>query len=62
MRDADKRYKANEIVLAIVGQDKELAEKWWTGYNKAFAKSPTEAWDIEPELVMSYLYGKDSYY
>jgi hypothetical protein len=62
MRDPEKRYEANKIVLAIVGQDKELAEKWWTGYNHHFGQTPNETWEIEPEIVMSYLYGIDSYY
>lgn len=30
------KISCNEIVLALVGQDKELAEKWWYGPNKAF--------------------------
>ena len=30
------KITCNEIVLSLVGQDKELAEKWWYGPNKAF--------------------------
>lgn len=62
MRDADKRYKANQMVLDIVGQNEEQARIWWSGYNRHFGKTPNETWEIEPELVMAYLYGKDSYY
>lgn len=48
------KVTCNEIVLALVGQDKELAEKWWYGPNKAFgmqAPITQKAEDVYKYLV-----------
>lgn len=48
------KITCNEIVLSLVGQDKELAEKWWYGPNKAFgmqAPITQKAEDVYKYLV-----------
>lgn len=62
MNEREQRYEANNIVLALVGGDKELANKWWAGYNRHFGQSPEETWKIDHERVMLYLNSRDSYF
>lgn len=44
----------NEILLALVGS-KELVEKWWHSYNKAFGMQPLEMYNIDRRVVIKYL-------
>lgn len=62
MNEREQRYEANRIILAMVGGDKELADLWWTSYNKHFSQSPNAAWQIDHERVMMYLYSMDGYF
>lgn len=62
MHEREQRYEANKIVLALVGQDESLAQKWWETYNRRFCMSPEEAWKIDHEWVLTYLYTHDSYF
>ena len=42
------------IVEALVGE--EFSERWWTSPNRAFdGKTPSEQWELEPDVVFNYL-------
>lgn len=44
----------NPLVLALVGTP-ELAEKWWTTFNRYFNNTPINALEIDPDNVKEYL-------
>ena len=48
------RKRCEALVTAMVG--KELAEKWWTGPNKAFGgDTPEQIYSVAPSAVYAYL-------
>ena len=51
---ANMRARCEALVLAMVG--KELADKWWTGSNKAFnGETPEQMYSVSPDAVYAYL-------
>ena len=48
------RKRCEVLVIAMVG--KELAEKWWTGSNRAFnGATPEQIYSVTPSVVYAYL-------
>ena len=48
------RARCEAFVAAMVGQ--ELADKWWTGSNKAFGgDTPEQIYSVAPSAVYAYL-------
>jgi len=48
------RARCEVLVIAMVGR--ELAEKWWTGPNKAFdGHTPEQIYSVAPSAVYTYL-------
>ena len=48
------RARCEALVVAMVG--KELADKWWTGSNKAFGgDTPEQIYSVAPSAVYAYL-------
>jgi hypothetical protein len=48
------RKRCEALITAMVG--KELAEKWWTGPNKAFGgDTPEQIYSVAPSAVYAYL-------
>ena len=51
---ATMRARCEALVVAMVGQ--ELADKWWTGSNKAFGgDTPEQIYSVAPSTVYAYL-------
>lgn len=51
---ATMRARCEALVVAMVGQD--LAERWWTGSNKAFGgDTPEQIYSVAPSAVYAYL-------
>ena len=51
---ANMRARCEALVTAMVGQ--ELADKWWTGSNKAFGSdTPEQIYSVAPSAVYAYL-------
>ena len=51
---ARMRARCEALVAAMVGQ--ELADKWWTGSNKAFGgDTPEQIYSVAPSAVYAYL-------
>ena len=51
---ARMRARCEALVAAMVG--KELADKWWTGSNKAFGgDTPEQIYSVAPSAVYAYL-------
>jgi hypothetical protein len=51
---ANMRARCEALVTAMVGQ--ELADKWWTGSNKAFGgDTPEQIYSVAPSAVYAYL-------
>lgn len=55
MDESILRKRSEVLVIAFVGKD--LAPKWWDGFNKAFNMTPNEMWAIDHKAVYSYLMG-----
>ena len=48
------RARSEALVIAMVG--KEMADKWWTGSNKAFGgDTPEQIYSVAPSAVYAYL-------
>ena len=48
------RQRCEALVVAMVGQN--LANKWWTGSNKAFdGDTPEQIYSVAPSAVYAYL-------
>ena len=47
------RQRSEALVISLFG--KELADKWWTTYNKAFKHTPEAQWELEYRVVYHYL-------
>ena len=48
------RARCEALVIAMVG--KEMADKWWTGSNKAFGgDTPEQIYSVAPSAVYAYL-------
>lgn len=55
MTDQMKR-RCDLLLEAMIGPN--LVEQWWQSKNRAFdMKTPKEQFDIDPEVVYSYLMG-----
>ena len=51
---ANMRARCDALVVAMVGR--ELADKWWTGPNKAFGgDTPEQIYSVAPSAVYAYL-------
>lgn len=51
---ARMRARCDALVVAMLG--KELADKWWTGPNKAFGDdTPEQMYSVAPSAVYAYL-------
>jgi hypothetical protein len=49
------RRASEQLLLALLGDNKELATQWWTKYNKHWKKTPEEAFKDDPMDVYEYL-------
>ena len=47
------REECQILLESLVG--KNLTEKWWNGYNRAFDKTPEEQFKEDPKVVYDYL-------
>jgi hypothetical protein len=47
------KKRCDILLLSMVGKD--LVERWWNGYNKAFNQTPQKQFDENPQLVYNYL-------
>ena len=51
---ARMRARCEALVIAMVGR--EMAEKWWSGPNKAFCDdTPEQIYSVAPSAVYAYL-------
>ena len=51
---ANMRARCEALVIAMVGQ--AMADKWWTGSNKAFGgDTPEQIYSVSPSAVYAYL-------
>ena len=47
------KKRCDILLLSMVGKD--LVERWWNGYNKAFNQTPKKQFDENPQSVYNYL-------
>ncbi len=58
---ANMRARCEALVVAMVG--KELADKWWTGANRAFGgDTPEQIYSVAPSAVYAYLMKSADYH
>ena len=51
---ANMRARCEALVIAMVGR--EMADKWWTGANRAFGgDTPEQLYSVAPSAVYAYL-------
>lgn len=49
------RRACDQLILTLLGGNKDLAAQWWIKYNKHWKKTPEEAFKDKPEDVYDYL-------
>lgn len=51
------KEKLDQVLKAMLGSD-ELVRHWWNGPNRAFNnRTPSDMFDIDPDIVVSYILG-----
>lgn len=54
MNETKLKILCNELLFSMLG-NKELVDKWWISYNKAFDCPPLEKWDKDSDSVYKYI-------